>query len=560
MLQPAPEATVIRPTGSGQFTAVVLDAGRETSAFLQLDITAAGGEIVDALYCEHVDNRGDVILKDPLTIGSRMSVADRYRCRPGRQTHEFFWWKGFRYVLLVFRDVRKPLTMHQVTMNFTSYPVEERGSFDCSDPRLNEIWRTGRYTLQLCMHDSYMDCPWREQAQWLGDARIQGLVNVYTFGDGRLMRRLLRQGAQSQTPLGPTLGVFPSRQHHCLLPDFSLQWVSAHWDYYWYTGDDTIFAETYDAIARLLNWFIESSEPGVLPGPAEPGIWLFLDWSPIYKDDLNATYAMQYLEALRTADRIAAHLGRSADARRWNNQARRVAQAIVRTFWNPQKRLFAEGYDRARRQRIAQAGQHANSLAILLDLQQKHSDAIAENVLCRIARTQARRTFDPDADAYVPSVKSPAASPYFYKFVLEAMFYTRHDRQAVRAIGDLWGAMLDQGYTTFYESWGHPQAKGGSSACHAWSASPTAMLSAFVGGIRPAAPGWQKVWLDPRPAGLDEATVVVPTPHGAIRSHWRRRNRHDIQLEVTLPADVIAKVRGHKSPLKSGRHTLVVPA
>ncbi len=519
LLRPGEAAAVIRPIRGGEFTALLLDAGRETAGYIRLDLSARGGEIVDLLYSEHIDDDGQIVLLDPLTH-SQVSMADRYRCRAGRQQHEFFWWKGFRYALVVFRDVRQPVRVHHVGVNFTSYPVEEKGHFACSDPVLNEIWKMGRYTLQLCMHDSYMDCPWREQAQWLGDARVQWQVNAYTFGDHALMRRMLRQGAQSQTPQGLIYGVFPSRHHSCILPDFGLQWAAALWEYYWYSGDDTVFAETYGALQRLLGYFAASSKPGVLPGAAPAGLWLFLDWSPIYKDDLSATYAMQYLEALRGV-RIARHLRQPKDVRAWQARARAVERAIVETFWDPKRRAFCEGYDRQRGKRIDQVGQHANALAVQLDLQPEHNGSIVEKVLWRIARQHDRLAGSELLNEYSARTKSPVASPYFYAFVLGAMFKEGYDRQAIETIRRLWGRMLQQGYTTFYESWDQPRGRGHTSACHAWSASPTALLSAYVGGIRPMAPGFAEVMVDPRANGLEHAEVAVPTPHGTIRCQWR---------------------------------------
>ena len=71
-----------------------------------------------------------------------------------------------RYATLVFRNLTKPLAIRQVGLRQVHAAVEDVGAFECSDEMLNQIWRVGRETLRNCMFDAYVDCPWREQAQW----------------------------------------------------------------------------------------------------------------------------------------------------------------------------------------------------------------------------------------------------------------------------------------------------------------------------------------------------------------------------------------------------------
>jgi len=560
LLRPGEQSTVIEPTGRDRFTALLLDAGREVAAYATLDITAAGGEIIDFIYSEHMTPAGDILLKDP-TTASRISMADRYRAKPGRQQHEFFWWKGFRYLLVVFRNLAKPLKVHHIGMKFTSYPVQMAGDFDCSDDRLNQIWSTGRYTLQLCMHDAYVDCPWREQAQWMGDARVEAAVTAYTFADCRLLKRILRQCAQSQSPCGLTYGVFPSRAHSNILPDYCLVWISALWDYFVLTGDDEPLREHYRQMAKVLEWFENSCGRGVLPPNPGPGLWLFIDWSPLYKEDLNATYAMQYLEALRHASLIARKIGRPADARKFAERADRVARAIEKTFWDPARGAFCEGFDRSKNRRVRQIGQHANSYAILLGLKSQHHNRIARRVLWPISRDHDRLLpRNAGGNTYRKEATRPIASPYFYFYVLEAMFRTDLQKQAVDTILRLWYRMIEQGFTTFYETWDHPQTPGFSSACHAWSAGPTYHLSKYIGGVALAAPGWRRVRIDPRPVHLYYASTVVPTPYGQIRCRWERLARNKLSLEVQLPEPIRAEVpasEGRKR-IGPGSHRLIL--
>jgi alpha-L-rhamnosidase len=536
-------AMTVRPTPKGQHSATIFDAGHETAGYLQFDLEARGGEIIDFFFFEHVRPNGDPVLR-PRNAAGMCYMADRYRCRRGRQQHRFFAWKGFRYVLAVFRDVAKPLKLRHITYRFTSYPVQRRGSFACSDPLLNRIWEVGAWTQQLCMHDAYMDCPWREQAQWWGDARVQWRVNQAAFGDAALFKRGLRQAAQSQTRDGLTYGLFPCECHQCILPDYTLVWVASLWDYFAYTGDDTPIREHFDAVERALGWFARQAGRGHLLGAMPRGLWLFLDWAPLHKGDSSATFNLQYLEALRLAANMAARLGLPEQTARYRVLAQRVEQAVVRAFWDAKQKVFRESYCPRTRQRAKQIAQHGNSSALRLGLQWKWHESIAEHGILPMLRHHDQllaRT--PFANSYVKGCDAVFASPFFYAYVLEALFKAGHHDDALHAIRHLWGGMLKAGATSWYETWYHgPETYGGSSACHAWSASPTYHLSEQIGGTRPAAPGFDRVTIAPHAFDLGWADVTTPTRYGPIAVRWERDARDDITGEITLPKGITADV------------------
>ena len=209
-------------TASGRNVALVLDFGRTVSGYPRLVLDGPAGAVVDIAYSERLaDGLAEV------SQGSAISSQNVHRLtlREGVQTWEQFHWAGFRYLQLIFRSCERPVKVHKAAVNFTSYPVERRGSFACSDALLTRIWEVGADTLQLCMHDGYEDCPSREQRQWVGDAYVEMLVDFAAFGDTRLAAKLLRQVAQSQRADGMTQMATPGDAagplgslHHRLLP------------------------------------------------------------------------------------------------------------------------------------------------------------------------------------------------------------------------------------------------------------------------------------------------------------------------------------------------------
>ena len=187
------------------------------TGYPRLDIDAAAGTIVDVAYGERLrDGKPELPERGPITS----PTVHRYIARDGRQSWEKFEWVGFRYLQLTVRNPQGPVVLHRLSLNETAYPVEERGSFECSDPLLNRIWAAGANTVRRCMHDGYEDCPSREQRQWVGDLYVEALTNYAAFGDTQLIARSLRQVPQSQRADGimamatpGDLAVAP-RHHH----------------------------------------------------------------------------------------------------------------------------------------------------------------------------------------------------------------------------------------------------------------------------------------------------------------------------------------------------------
>src|SRR5262249_23062913 len=155
------------------------------------------------------------------------SLGDRLICRAGTNRFDSLQARGFRYLMLVGRNIRQPVTIEIAGINQIEFPVETRGAFNSSDAQLNTIWETGVRTLRHCMADTFMDCPTRSQEQGWASARVAGVVAAYAFGDLSLYKRGMALMAQSQLPDGLLLGAVPSERPDCVMPDASLHWIAS---------------------------------------------------------------------------------------------------------------------------------------------------------------------------------------------------------------------------------------------------------------------------------------------------------------------------------------------
>ena len=526
MLTDDAEATVIASPIDSEFIMAVLDLGTYRTGHIILDIAeAVGDEIIDVIFSEDLDKTGGPLLRDAAEGPDPCQAAPafRYRCRPGAQRWESFQYLGLRYATLIFRNIEKdkPLKVRHVALRQVHADLENIGAFECSDERLTQIWRIAKNTQLNCSFDALVDCPAREQAQWCGDARVQSKVIAYAFGDFTLLERGIHQVAQSQATDGSLHAHPPADIPGHRLPDFMMAWVGSLWDHHFHTGRTDLARECLPAMHRLFEFFKRQESLSRLIG-GFAGFWVFLDWAAVRKADYSATLNLMYLQAMRWAASLCQVAGEVAHAARYMTSAEALATSIDTHFWDAAGKVWRDGFDPVKNRPVEEISQHANALAILLNLHPEAHAKIVRDVLLKPAH--ARRS------------KIVTASPFFYACVLNAIIQAGLRNEAVALIREKWGTLLDRGATTFWEHW-EPTG----SLCHAWAASPLYLLSTQLLGVTAMELGWAKVRIAPTLGDLEFARGVVPSPLGPIRVEWEKGGEDQLAVRIDLPEGMEAE-------------------
>jgi len=511
----------VPPTGEDRFRTYCIDFGKEVVGSLELDVTGSkGNEIVDTLVCEAVDKLAPIF--QPITVAGRLSFGNRLYLREGRTRHEQFDHWGQRYLVIVVRDSQTALDL-RLRLHWVGYPLDVKATFRSSDKRLDRIYDMCVWSQQCCMLDSYIDCPWREQAQWWGDARVQGRNTFFLSADSRLFVRGIRQLGTQESNNGLTYGVTPTVSHRCILPDFSLVWILTHWDYYWQTGDLSLFKEYRERIHRLLEYFRQSTAKNGLI-PYDDRYWLFLDWHPLFKEGYPTVYNLLYLWALRKASDMFKLTGDRKYAQLYGGRAKTLELTIKKRLWNRKNHLFLGGLDWEGKP-VENGSVHSLALAMLLDLfPELHQEWVDRHLVPMIKGKYTSKI--------VPS-------PYFMYYIFEALKKAGRHAEVVDCIRRWWGSMLDRGLTTTEEVWNAKPGK--ESLCHAWSAHPIIHLSNILLGIWQEAPGWKKVKFSPSLLNLRSVHGKVAVPQGIIEVDWERRGKN-IAVSLSLPKGVTGTV------------------
>ncbi len=462
----------------------------------------------------------------------------------GERTYRTLWWRTWRYLQLEVKTADAPLTIEKLDAFYTAYPFEKKATFNSDDAELQRIWDTGWRTAQLCSHETYMDTPYWEQLQYVGDTRIQAMISYAVTGDDHLGRQAMMAYRDSQLTDGLTGSRYPSNLTQ-IIPPFSLMWVGMLHDYWMYRDDPTFVKTLLPSTRGTLDWFTARQRPDGLLGLIE--WWPFVDWSPpLYEggsppqdaDGGSSALTLQFIEGLKDAAELEHTLGERDRAARYEEQAKHASDALMRLNWDDHTGMLADTPAKK------SYGQQANSLAVWLDVIPKAQQrSVMEKVLAAS-----------DGTASQDAVKLSLASYYFRYYVARAMV---HAGLGDRYIAELapWRKMLTLGLSTWAET---PEPTRSDS--HAWSAHPTLDLLTIVGGIAPGSPAFQSVRITPHLGPLHHAEAAMPTPHGPVSVRYVKVTS-GWTVSVTLPAGLPGELEwdGKDIPLHAGEQEVKLP-
>lgn len=522
---------------------ILVDNGVETNAFPQLVLSLGRGARVSLTYAEAlIDGRESKGPRGEIEGRKIVGVSDLFVAEGGeRRVFSPLDFRTYRYVEVGIETAEEPLRVDDLFGVFTGYPFTERGAFTSDDPELKQIWEVGWRTARLCAMETYVDCPYYEQLQYVGDTRIQALISLYVAGDDRLMRNAIEQYDRSRIAEGLTQSRYPSVTPQ-LINTFSLFWVEMVHDYWMHREDDVFLQARLGGVQAVLAWFEKriDRQTGLL-GPLE--YWTFVDWTDQWpwepargiggepegaRSGGSSIVSLQFAGTLSHAAELFAAYGRGDLAQHYTKLADLLRQAVVKHCWDDQRRMFA---DSAAKKAFSQ---HANAMAVL-----------AGAIGGKAATDLMQRTL---ADKSLIQ-----CSTYFRFYLLRALKQAGLGDEYLAQLGP-WRTMLELGLTTFAEK---PEPT--RSDCHAWSASPVYEFLATVCGVEPASPGFATVKIQPHLGGLKNAEGVIPHPAGDIRVKYIRAGE-SVKAVVALPAGLNGEFvwKGTRRALVAGEQTFEI--
>jgi alpha-L-rhamnosidase len=513
---------------------ILFDQSFLTTAYPEITVSGGKGSSVVLCYSESLYRNGEKGNRDEVEGKTIKGLSDCFLPDGGEnRTFSPLWWRTFRYVEMKVVTGKQPLRIQKISSLYTGYPFEEKGSFESSDNELKRIWNVGWRTARLCAHETYLDCPYYEQLQYVGDTRIQALISLYVSGDDRLMRKAIQQFDESRMPEGLTKSQYPSFYIQ-VIPPFSLIWINMLNDYYWFRDDPAFVRKFLPGARFVLKWFEEHlDEKTGLLGPLK--WWNFIDWAEEYPEGVppgaeqggSAIISLLFANSLLDAAEMEKSAGEFYYSRKYEKLAEEIKKAVMVKCWDKKRGFLSDTPAKK------YFSQHVNILGILTD-----------TIPRKKQRTVIQRLLED---------RSLIHCTYYFQHYLH---------QAVKKVGlgelyvsllEPWKKMLEIGLTTFAEK---PEPT--RSDCHAWSAHPNLNLLAVVCGISPAEPGFRSVRIEPHPGPLEHIEGSMPHPLGNIKVKVKKTESYEVDAEITLPKGLKGTFIYGKTRvvLKSGRTVL----
>lgn len=444
---------------------VILDLGKEMSGYFNLEMTSPEGVKIDIAYGEHLlDMRVRAFDHD------NNNFAFDYTAKEGKQSFfNFFRRLGGRYLQLNFTNVKSPVTIHNAGIFYASYPVRETSRLKLSDSLDKKIYEISIRTLRECMHDTFEDCPWREQGLYGFDSRNQGLCGYSVFENGNY-----EFVKASLSLLGDSLGddgilaiCALTDTEKYKIPSFTLYWVIFVSEYVSYSGDKEFAKEILPKIKKVINEYFKDYDTAPIKRINGENYWNFYDWKGILAGENSEENFVAETDVL--CNLIAAFMAKKAVSLAMAAGDKEYAKELKEIFKRLKKTVNTYFYD-----------EKTGLYKTLLDGQHTCQYAQAMALLTDIAinpKACEKALLNPPEDMAMLNLST---SQFKYEALLKNRKNYAYVLDEVRRI---WGNMLYDGATTFYETEGGALDPMAGSLCHGWSAVPIYVYEKIFGNF-----------------------------------------------------------------------------
>lgn len=518
---------------------LLLDQSYLINAYPNLVFSAGRNATISMIYAEALYIKGMSKGNRNETQGKHIVGREDKIISDGSDNQYFTTlnYRTYRYIQVKIKTENEALVLNDIYGIFTGYPFVLKAKLSTAESEIDKMLEIGWRTARLCATETYMDCPYYEQLQYIGDARIQALVTLYNSGDERMVKNALTLMDNSRLPEGLTESRHPSFTPQ-YIPTFSLWYISMLHDYARYGSDLDFVKKKIGGTRQILEYFknYQQADGSLKSVP----YWMFSDWvdkdnnnknwiagiAPMGADGSSSVVDLQLLLAYQAAANLEKELGIASLSTYYQIEIEKLKKTIRAKYWDETKQLFA---DRSEKDVFSQ---HANALAILTELVNSQEAQQISNQL--ISNTQLA-----------------PASIYFKYYLHQAMIKAGKGNDYLKWL-DKWRENISMGLTTWGETSDVDKTR---SDCHAWGASPNIEFYRTFLGIDSDGWGFSKVKIEPHLGEITQASGTMPHPKGSISVSYELINGK-WQIQIDTPVEGVFIWKGKIKALKVGMNKL----
>jgi hypothetical protein len=352
------------------------------------------------------------------------------------------------------------------------------------------------------------------------DSRAEILFTYTTAADDRLARQCMEAFRCSQQSSGLLKASAPTEGIN-VIPGFSIYYILMLHDHMMYFGDKVLIREHMACVDGILNFFDRNLTEKGLVGSVGGVLfqhphWSFVDWTKEWNETIGVPPAalkgdqsltmesLLYLNGLQRAAELMEYAGRKGIAEEYRIRADKLKTAI-QTWCIGDNGLLKDG------PLVNEYSTHCQVFAVLTGVvDPKEGRRLLEMVIGNPAFAQC--SFDMNF--------------YLFRALEMVNWYEKAD-----SLWDMWRGMVRDNLSTCVED-----PANGRSECHAWGSAILYELPAVYLGVRPAAPGFEKIAVSPVAGHLTSACGDVITPKGMVHVQWVKDEKSgQIDLTYHLP-------------------------
>ncbi|MFF3436960.1 family 78 glycoside hydrolase catalytic domain [Streptosporangium sp. NPDC002721] len=537
----APTGPPVRRTGTlapvevltGPDGETILDFGQNISGRLRIRVQGPAGHTVSLRHAEVLE--GGALSLRPLRDAAAL---DRYTLRGDGSAEEWeprFTVHGFRYAQVI--DWPGELEPGDVEAVVCHTDMRRTGAFTCSDPLLNRLHENVLWSMRGNFVDIPTDCPQRdERLGWTGDIQVFAPAASFLYDCAGMLSSWLADLSAEQAEVGTVPHYVPWID--LLFPaEPAAAWgdaaVIVPWVLHQRFGDLGVLRAQYAGMKAWVDQVAALTRKNLWDEGFQFGDWLDPASPPdqpgrSLTDHVLVATAYHAWSARILAD-TARLLGHDEDAERYAELASAVRAAFRDEFVTPSGRLACDT-------------QTAYALALHLDLLEGpgQRERAGRRLVELVARDDHRiATGFVGTPLVCDALASVGAHDTAYRLLTQ--------RECPS-----WLYPVTMGATTVWERWDSLLPDGSvnpgemTSFNHYALGAVADFLHRTVAGLAPAAPGYRRLRVAPRPGGgLTHASAELHTPYGPASVAWtmvRTVAGETLTVTVTVPPGTVAEL------------------
>ena len=514
----------------------VFDMGQNMVGWCRLKVEGPIGSVVKLRFAETLKEDGTLYLAN--IRGAE--VTDVYTLK-GDGVESWapeFTYHGFRYVEMT--GYPGEPSLGALEGELVTDDVAPSGTFTCSNPLLNQIYKNIEWGVRGNYRSVPTDCPQRDERQgWLGDRSAECTGESYLYDVAAFYAKWTTDIVDAQREDGSVSDVCPS---YWPMYNDNVTWPSTllmapHMLLTQY-GDTRSIEAHYDGMQRWIAHMEQYIQDGLMPKdnygdwcvpPEEEHLIHSNDESRKTSGEvLGTTY---FIYDLKLMAKYATMLGHGDDAARYVAQAQAMTEAFNKKYWNAEKGYYANG------------SQTAQVLPLYFGIAPVEAEGPAFDHLVNKIMVEGKGHIGTGlvgGQWLMRTLSDRGRADVAYTIATQTDYPS-------------WGYMIGQGATTIWELWN------GNTADPAMNSHNHVMLVGdlciwfheYLAGIRPdpEAPGFKHILMKPHVVGdLTHVSATHRSLYGEIKSAWKVADGA-LVWEVTIPPNTTATV---SVPVKDG--------